>query len=183
MFTSSRRCVLVTAAGVCVGGCYIAEVAVNIISVCCRWSSLLLPRRTMVCRGRYLRRWWVTRRSSARSSAFRIVLSTLCQVGTGMSLLVITTLSVTCCVKFSECVAVSNNYDCCVVLVGELNNAAAKKFDIEGWFPGSGAFRELVSCSNCTDYQSRSLRIRFGQKKLNQEVCYTCYTTRILYSI
>ena len=56
---------------------------------------------------------------------------------------------------------------------GELNNAAAKKFDIEGWFPGSGAFRELVSCSNCTDYQSRSLRIRFGQtKKLNQEVKY-----------
>lgn len=43
-----------------------------------------------------------------------------------------------------------------------LNNAAAKKYDLEGWFPGSGAFRELVSCSNCTDYQSRSVNCRFG---------------------
>lgn len=52
----------------------------------------------------------------------------------------------------------------------ELNNAAAKKLDLEAWFPGSGAFRELVSCSNCLDYQSRSLKVRFGQtKKLNGE--------------
>ena len=43
--------------------------------------------------------------------------------------------------------------------------------DIEAWFPGSGAFRELVSCSNCTDYQSRRLQIRYGQtKKMNQQV-------------
>ena len=49
------------------------------------------------------------------------------------------------------------------IVSGELNNAAAMKFDIEAWFPGSGAFRELASCSNCTDYQSRSLRVRFGQ--------------------
>ena len=55
--------------------------------------------------------------------------------------------------------------------VGELNNAAAKKLDLEAWFPGSGAFRELVSCSNCTDYQSRRLQIRYGQtKKMNAVV-------------
>ena len=55
--------------------------------------------------------------------------------------------------------------------VGELNNAAAKKFDLEAWFPGSGKFRELVSCSNCLEYQSRRLKIRFGQtKKLNESV-------------
>ncbi|KRZ26581.1 Serine--tRNA ligase, cytoplasmic, partial [Trichinella pseudospiralis] len=48
------------------------------------------------------------------------------------------------------------------IVSGELNNAAAKKYDLEAWFPGSGAFRELVSCSNCTDYQSRRLRIRYG---------------------
>ena len=55
--------------------------------------------------------------------------------------------------------------------LGALNNAAAKKLDVEAWFPGSGAFRELVSCSNCTDYQSRRLAIRFGQtKKLNDKV-------------
>ena len=57
------------------------------------------------------------------------------------------------------------------MFAGELNNAAAKKLDLEAWFPGSKAFRELVSCSNCTDYQSRRLRVRFGQtKKMNQEV-------------
>lgn len=57
------------------------------------------------------------------------------------------------------------------LLLGELNNAAAKKFDLEAWFPGSGKFRELVSCSNCLDYQSRRLKIRYGQaKKLNESV-------------
>ena len=54
---------------------------------------------------------------------------------------------------------------------GALNNAAAKKLDLEAWFPGSGAFRELVSCSNCLDYQARRLKVRYGQtKKMNQEV-------------
>lgn len=55
------------------------------------------------------------------------------------------------------------------LFLGELNNAAAKKFDLEAWFPGSGQFRELVSCSNCLDYQSRRLKIRFGQTKKNNE--------------
>ncbi|CUG94179.1 seryl-tRNA synthetase, putative [Bodo saltans] len=48
---------------------------------------------------------------------------------------------------------------------GALNNAAAKKYDLEAWFPGSGAFRELVSCSNCTDYQARGVSCRFGADK------------------
>lgn len=56
------------------------------------------------------------------------------------------------------------------IVSGELNNAASKKLDLEAWFPGSGAFRELVSCSNCTDYQSRRLLIRYGQKKMNAQV-------------
>ncbi|CAH3148365.1 unnamed protein product [Porites lobata] len=51
------------------------------------------------------------------------------------------------------------------IVSGELNNAAAMKYDLEAWFPGSGAFRELVSCSNCTDYQARRLKVRFGQTK------------------
>ena len=38
------------------------------------------------------------------------------------------------------------------IVSGELNDAAAKKYDLEAWFPGYKAFRELVSCSNCTDY-------------------------------
>ena len=61
---------------------------------------------------------------------------------------------------------------------GALNNAAAKKFDLEAWFPGSGAFRELVSCSNCLDYQARRLRVRYGQtKKMNQAVRMKKYKT------
>ena len=36
------------------------------------------------------------------------------------------------------------------IVSGELNNAAAKKYDLEAWFPGGRAHRELVSCSNCT---------------------------------
>ncbi|NXL54411.1 SYSC protein, partial [Podilymbus podiceps] len=51
------------------------------------------------------------------------------------------------------------------IVSGSLNHAASKKLDLEAWFPGSGAFRELVSCSNCTDYQARRLRIRYGQTK------------------
>ena len=48
------------------------------------------------------------------------------------------------------------------IVSGELNDNAAKKYDLEAWFPGSEAFRELVSCSNCTDYQARKLKIRAG---------------------
>ena len=39
------------------------------------------------------------------------------------------------------------------IVSGELNNAAAKKYDLEAWFPASKKYRELVSCSNCTDFQ------------------------------
>jgi seryl-tRNA synthetase len=52
------------------------------------------------------------------------------------------------------------------IVSGELNNAAAKKYDLEGWFPGAeggGTWRELVSCSNCTDYQARRLKTKFGE--------------------
>lgn len=51
------------------------------------------------------------------------------------------------------------------IVSGELNNAAAKKYDLEAWFPAAATYRELVSCSNCTDYQSRRLetRMRFSQ--------------------
>jgi len=54
-------------------------------------------------------------------------------------------------------------YEVVTIVSGELNNAAAKKYDLEGWFPTLGNFRELVSCSNCTDYQSRAMDTRYGQ--------------------
>jgi len=46
------------------------------------------------------------------------------------------------------------------VAAGELGSSAARKFDIEAWFPSQGAYRELTSTSNCTTYQSRRLNIR-----------------------
>lgn len=55
------------------------------------------------------------------------------------------------------------------IVSGELNNAAAKKYDLEAWFPFQKEFKELVSCSNCTDYQSRNLEIRCGIKSMNQK--------------
>lgn len=55
-------------------------------------------------------------------------------------------------------------YRVVAIVSGALNNAAAKKYDLEAWFPFQGEYKELVSCSNCTDYQSRSLEIRFGTK-------------------
>lgn len=55
------------------------------------------------------------------------------------------------------------------IVSGALNDAAAKKYDLEAWFPGYGAYRELVSCSNCTDYQSRSINIRLRTDKKQVE--------------
>ena len=43
---------------------------------------------------------------------------------------------------------------------GDLGGSAAKKYDIEGWLPGQQRYRELTSCSNCTDYQARRLQTR-----------------------
>jgi seryl-tRNA synthetase len=59
-------------------------------------------------------------------------------------------------------------YRVVTIVSAELNDAAIKKYDLEAWFPGQEAYRELVSCSNCTDYQSRSMGIRCGTKKMGQ---------------
>lgn len=56
-------------------------------------------------------------------------------------------------------------YRVVAIVSGALNNAASKKYDLEAWFPFQGEYKELVSCSNCTDYQTRELEIRYGQKK------------------
>jgi seryl-tRNA synthetase len=49
------------------------------------------------------------------------------------------------------------------VCTGDVGTVAAKKYDIEAWFPRQQAYREVVSCSNCTDYQARRLGIRLGK--------------------
>ncbi len=46
------------------------------------------------------------------------------------------------------------------VAAGDLGASAAKKYDIEAWFPSWSTYREITSCSNTTDYQARRLRIR-----------------------
>lgn len=44
-------------------------------------------------------------------------------------------------------------YRVVAIVSGALNLAAAQKYDLEAWFPFQGAYKELVSCSNCTDYR------------------------------
>lgn len=89
------------------------------------------------------------------------------------------------------CKALEIPYRIVNIVSGALNNAASKKLDLEAWFPGSGAFRELVSCSNCLDYQARRLLVRYGQtKKMNTTTDYVhmlnatmCATTRVICAI
>jgi len=47
------------------------------------------------------------------------------------------------------------------IVSGELNNSCSVKYDLEGWFPVAQTYRELVSCSNCTDYQSMRVNCRY----------------------
>jgi len=79
-------------------------------------------------------------------------------------------------------------YQLVAIVSGALNDAASKKIDLEAWFPFQKEYKELVSCSNCTDYQSRALEIRCGIKKqLDKTKKYVhclngtlCATTRTL---
>lgn len=79
-------------------------------------------------------------------------------------------------------------YRVVAIVSGALNLAASQKYDLEAWFPFQGAYKELVSCSNCTDYrewtrsrlaicetlccmcvaESRRLEVRCGQKTKDQ---------------
>ncbi|CAI0378057.1 unnamed protein product [Linum tenue] len=68
-------------------------------------------------------------------------------------------------------------YQVIAIVSGALNDAAAKKYDLEAWFPASKTYRELVSCSNCTDYQSRRLEIRYGQKKAAKQYAHLLNST------
>lgn len=83
-------------------------------------------------------------------------------------------------------------YQVISIVSGAMNDAAAKKYDIEAWFPaasdGKGEYRELVSASNCTDFQARKLETRCGNKKMgdtNKRYVHMlnstlCATTRVI---
>ena len=54
---------------------------------------------------------------------------------------------------------------------GDMGKMSAKTFDVEAWMAGQNAYREIVSCSNCLDFQSRRLKIRFRDKS-NEDTKY-----------
>jgi seryl-tRNA synthetase len=51
------------------------------------------------------------------------------------------------------------------IAAGDLGAPAAQKFDCEAWMPGQEQYREVTSCSNCTDYQARRLNCRYRTEK------------------
>ena len=72
---------------------------------------------------------------------------------------------------------------------GDMGKVSAKTYDIEAWMAGQNAYREIVSCSNCLDYQARRLKIRFRDKS-NEDTQYVhtlnstlVATTRVLVTI
>lgn len=61
----------------------------------------------------------------------------------------------------------------------ELGAPAAKKYDIEYWSKVDGAYRELTSCSNCTDFQARNLNIRMRRQDAKVEFLHTLNGTAV----
>ena len=59
------------------------------------------------------------------------------------------------------------------VAAGDLGAPAAKKVDLEAWFPSQGRYREVTSCSNTTDYQARRLGIRWRRRSAGLEPPHT----------
>jgi seryl-tRNA synthetase len=80
-------------------------------------------------------------------------------------------------------------YRVMLLSTGDMGKISAKTYDIEAWMAGQNAYREVVSCSNCLEYQARRLKIRF-RDKTNEDTQYVhtlnstlIATTRILVSI
>ena len=73
------------------------------------------------------------------------------------------------------------------ICTGDLGSIAAKKYDIEAWFPRTKEYKEVVSGSNCTDYQARRLNIKFGNQNEKELVhtlnCTAVATARALQAI
>ena len=56
------------------------------------------------------------------------------------------------------------------ICTGDMGTVAARKYDLEAWLPGADAYKEVVSCSNCTDYQANRLRMRYRTSEGNSAV-------------
>jgi len=80
-------------------------------------------------------------------------------------------------------------YRVMLLSTGDTGNISAKTYDIEAWMAGQNAYREIVSCSNCLEYQARRLKIRFRDKTNdNTQYVHTLNstliaTTRVLVAI
>jgi len=55
-------------------------------------------------------------------------------------------------------------YRVVLLCTADLGKISAKTYDLEAWMPGQNAYREVVSCSNCLDYQARRLGIKYRDK-------------------
>ena len=80
-------------------------------------------------------------------------------------------------------------YRVMLLSTGDIGKISAKTYDIEAWMAGQNAYREIVSCSNCLEYQARRLKIRF-RDKTNEDTQYIhtlnstlIATTRVLVAI
>ena len=62
------------------------------------------------------------------------------------------------------------HYEIVNICTGDMGTVAAKKYDLEAWLPGVEAYKEVVSCSNCTDYQANRLRMRYRTADGNEAV-------------
>ncbi len=65
------------------------------------------------------------------------------------------------------------------IAAGDLGAPAAKKYDVEYWSPVDQTYRELTSCSNCTDYQARNLNIRVRREDGSVETLHTLNGTAV----
>lgn len=65
------------------------------------------------------------------------------------------------------------------ICTGDIGMIAAKKYDIEAWFPRQKKYGEIISCSNCTDYQAVSLNIKYADKEGNKHYVHTLNSTAI----
>jgi seryl-tRNA synthetase len=87
-------------------------------------------------------------------------------------------------VAFEEelCQALEIPYQLVRIASGDLGMPAYKKYDIEYWSPSDKAYRELMSCSNVTDYQARRLNIRYRNNEGKTEFVHTLNGTAAAFS-
>lgn len=76
--------------------------------------------------------------------------------------------------------SLSIHYEVVNICTGDMGTVAARKYDLEAWIPGANQYKEIVSCSNCTDYQANRLNIRYGQPgHSGQPIAHTLNSTAV----